>query len=279
MKSHLLLISSIFALFHSLMNVSWGAGITTHMFMADEAIEYIKDPEFKEFLRRNQNTMRNGSIFPDSGYIWHNSYGEFAHWDEFHNGYAHYLDQLCQMPLSPRCEDLFAFFLGTLSHGLSDVYFHRDFISEVSNRDFNGNYQAAHDYSDRGIDMLSIIDYGRGLVIPSKHFLIEDVKKIFTLCGKDFTLFDLKVRTNTLYAALLGERLGSPISYAYYKYKSNWAQNNYFFGKGGVMDSAQKIAIVWEKAWEKVVQDQGFSNMAQFRLEGNSFPDIEIMLD
>src|SRR4051812_46396593 len=116
------------------------SGITLHMFMSDEAAKKVGDSNVRAFLEKHQNKIRSGAMFPDSGYVAKNSYGEFAHWDGFHNGYSLYLDQLCSWPLSSQCETLFAFFLGTLSHAVSDVSYHRYFVRELADRDFNGSY-------------------------------------------------------------------------------------------------------------------------------------------
>ena len=259
-------------------NMTWAAGITLHMFMGDTAIDYVKEPGFKEFLVKHQGAIRNGTIFPDSGYIKKDSYGEFSHWEQFHNGYALYLDQNCTWPLSSHCEDLFGFFLGTLSHAISDVAYHRDFISEVAQHDFNGDYTAAHGYSDSGIDMLAIFDYYRGTVIPAPYFPIDDLEKIFSFSGNVVAKGELTFYSKAIYAVLLAERAGSSFSYLYYKYKGPWASANYYTAKGGVLDSAAAIAEIWDKIWMRLVRDQRFVDIAKLKSKGG-FPDVTIFME
>jgi hypothetical protein len=55
------------------------------MFKADLAREYVVDPELKQFLSDRSAMVRNGAVFPDTGYAADHAYGEYAHWADFLN--------------------------------------------------------------------------------------------------------------------------------------------------------------------------------------------------
>jgi hypothetical protein len=259
-------------------NMTWAAGITTHMFMADIAIERVKEPAFKDFMLKHRKAIRNGAIFPDSGYLKKATYGEFAHWEQFQNGYAMYMDENCAWPLSDHCEDLFAFFLGALAHSIGDVAFHRDFISEVAKQDCNGDYSLAHKVSDPGVDMLSIFDYNRGIKISAPYFPTTELEKIFSQSGFEVPKSELRFYSDAGYAVMLAERAGSPFAYLYYKYKMPWAAANYYAAKGGVLDSSLAIAEIWDQVWLRLVRDERFVNIAKFKSSGG-FPNVTIVLE
>ena len=68
-------------------NIAFGSGMTTHIYMSEETIKYLKFPELQKLLKDEKKAYLNGSIFPDSGYPSNGMYGEWTHWSEFQNIY------------------------------------------------------------------------------------------------------------------------------------------------------------------------------------------------
>src|SRR5262245_34057511 len=98
------------------------SGLALHIYMADLAVERVRDPALRELLRSRQAAYRNGSVFPDTGYAINHAYGEFSHWSEFLNRYATVFQAHCsRRALSDECKDLLAHFFGSLSHSVADV--------------------------------------------------------------------------------------------------------------------------------------------------------------
>lgn len=251
---------SLFFLLIALSSGLQAAGVTTHMFMVDTAMSRIDDPELKKFLNEYHSAVLDGSIFPDSGYLMGGSYGEFAHWAPFHNAYMRYLDQTCSWPLNYTCERLFAFFLGNLSHGISDVIWHRDFVHEVAVHDFDGNREAADNYVDAGVDMLAMFDHCR-FCMPDPFFPVADLEKIFQLAGNPADYNDLNTKTMMMYGIAIAERPGAVFTYPYYKLKARWTAENYYIAKGGVVDCATNIANLWTQVWSRLHQEHHFSSI------------------
>ena len=107
------------------------SGVTTHSWMATDAIALVGDPQLRALLEANVDQVAAGAHFPDSGYAnsaanppVDNTYGEEAHWPRF--SYA-YLDQIRD---DPACGDLtdpdgpcaarIAHVLGSMAHGMGD---------------------------------------------------------------------------------------------------------------------------------------------------------------
>ena len=70
------------------------AGVTTHAWMALEAVELVSDPALAALLEANLGQLEGGAQFPDSGY-WNlqfnqpgGDYGEESHWQRFFDAYA-----------------------------------------------------------------------------------------------------------------------------------------------------------------------------------------------
>ncbi|MGN6693398.1 MAG: hypothetical protein ACTHN0_04415 [Aquihabitans sp.] len=51
------------------------AGVTTHAWMAAQAIDKVTSPSLKALLAANKDYVRAGAHFPDSGYALSNQYG------------------------------------------------------------------------------------------------------------------------------------------------------------------------------------------------------------
>ena len=127
-------------------------GNQMHAWITIRALEHVEDPDLKEFLetgltgsqsREFEAHLRNGTMFPDSGYAYRitsstysmacptgsgyeerdmiMNYGEIAHWEQFQLGYLEQFKLKHPLPGASSTSELeFAFLLGMTSHGIAD---------------------------------------------------------------------------------------------------------------------------------------------------------------
>lgn len=105
------------------------AGMTTHAWMAEDAVRHVDDPELRTLLSRHRRALMSGAAYPDSGYavgsLPGGSYGEISHWERFTNAYAARVRSKprCASTIERgrgRCARLIAHLMGTAAHGMGD---------------------------------------------------------------------------------------------------------------------------------------------------------------
>ncbi|MGI8462190.1 MAG: Ig-like domain-containing protein [Solirubrobacterales bacterium] len=102
-----------------------GAGMTTHAWMAEEAVQHVKTPELKALLAAQNLTLMSGAQFPDSGYAPGLGYGETAHWEDYTDAFAAQIaakpecQETLAEPTGP-CAQLVAHLMGSAAHGMGD---------------------------------------------------------------------------------------------------------------------------------------------------------------
>ncbi len=116
--------------------------MTTHAWMAEEAIQHVESPELKEILEAQSLTLMSGAQFPDSGYAPGLGYGETAHWEDFTDAYAAHIGAKaeCQGTLAEPngpCAQLVAHLMGTAAHGMGDEMW--DWLFEPTMADHGEN--------------------------------------------------------------------------------------------------------------------------------------------
>ena len=224
-------------------STAWASGITLHLFMADLAVEYLPPSALKDLLQKNQNAYRSGSIFADSGYAANHAYGEFSHWHDFLNQYQQTLIERCPDPgATENCAKVWAHFFGTVAHALSDNNFDRYFVPQVAAHDFNGNIDK---FTDTGYDFLAILDHQRGYCMLRANHPLEVLLEVFDRQGLAVSVQDLQRGIRKQRLVLLAEPLGSPFAYLYYKARMPWGSRNYLNARGGIRDTAARLASAW----------------------------------
>lgn len=126
--------------------------------------DFMADPE-------NRKALYSGSTFPDWGYgtIAHDA-AEQCHWTPFHDAFLAVLKERMQLPWTAEDGKNVAFFLGDLSHSVSDNPWHfnapdnRSFIGASS--DANG---CGHTDCDTGADVY-LLQRADGDVVPGIGF-------------------------------------------------------------------------------------------------------------
>lgn len=227
------------------------SGMTLHIWMAEKAAnEYVQIPELREFLQQQAAAYKNGSIFPDSGYAINHPFGEYAHWHRFLNSYYEVIDSRCDDLGNAKCGKAFAHMLGVLAHDIGDVNFDRHFVTAEAHHDHAGDIGTAQSYTDPGCDFLAILEHKRGFKIPDLNLPEDELLAAFDLGGEvSVTSEEMNKGAAIQKLALVGEPLGSPFTYLYYKAKMPWGSRNYLDARGGVNDTARRIAHAWELIW------------------------------
>jgi hypothetical protein len=247
----------------------FGAGMTTHMFMAEKSINYFEETGLKTLLNEEKDAFLSGSIFPDSGYFSKNSYGEYAHWSDFSNKYFNYIKNNCSFPFKGDCKKLFAHMLGCIAHTIGDVNWDRYFNNLAKDHDFNGNYGKADDALTIGIDFTIIMKQTNRIKFPKK-FLPKEILYEFL---KDETddkkklKKDLKYNPSLQRGLLFGERVIAAFGYLSVRRKAPWSVDNYMSAKGGVTDTAKIMANLFDTVWRSL-RTRGLEKLPVFKSGG-----------
>ena len=252
------------------------AGVTTHTWMAVEAIPRVTNPDLRALLQANLRQVEAGAHFPDSGYGSSalgiaNTYGEEAHWPRF--SYA-YLDQIRD---DPRCGDLtdptgpcaarIAHALGAVAHGIGDEVW--DWLFEPAAPDHGESYAPPGTPATTGgmelqMDMVAIQDYRRPTMPdlpewPNQGRLVG----VFASIGRtDVTGSNLDDGERLMRIARAGERLIT--SRHHWKVTENqpWLSSHLVTAPGGVRFAARAIAANWDTLWGRLLDDQPATEVA-----------------
>lgn len=243
----------------------WASGMTLHIWMAEMAAnEFVQIPELRSFLLEQDKAYQSGSIFPDSGYAIEHPFGEYSHWEDFLNSYYQEIKSRCPKLDSPDCRQAFAHMLGVLAHDIGDVNFDRYFVTEVARQDQGNDTGKAQSFTDPGCDLLAILEHKRAFRFPEFTIPHSFILSAFERGGEvTATPEDIYAGAAIQKLALVGEPLGSPFAYFYYKSKMPWGSKNYLTARGGVVDTARRIAFAWQLAWIFFHSDDGSGDLFQ----------------
>ncbi|WP_426572515.1 DUF4214 domain-containing protein [Aquihabitans sp. McL0605] len=238
------------------------AGVTTHAWMAAEAIDQVTSPQLKALLNGNAAYVRAGAHFPDSGYALTNKYGEEAHWQRFHDAY------LAQILTHTECTDLaavhgpcapeIAFLMGMSAHGIGDQVW--DWLFEPYVADL-GEYYTPSDlagYANEGgaetqMDLAAIADHGQPTTAPVAFPSHPDILAAFASIG--FTAVDdsqLNLGQIAMSVVHQVEAGWAPTHIDALHQAMPWTSHNLVTAPGGVDFAATAIAGVWNALWGKL---------------------------
>lgn len=236
------------------------AGVTTHGWMAVEAIDRIDDPELAALLRAHEHQVRAGAMFPDAGYVSPNTFGEEAHWQRFVDAYV---DQLllrddCGDLADPDgpCADMVAHIMGVAGHGMGDEVW--DWLFEPYSPDLDEYYVSPGlATSNEGgaeiqMDVVAIGVHG----VPRPQ--IPDLPDIDTLIAAfDAAGFE-GVTASQFALAGLGEAVWDYESQSVAAHLGPiqaampWMSANLVTAPGGIEFAATAIAGYWESLWGRM---------------------------
>lgn len=240
------------------------AGITTHGWMAVEAIDRVSDPALKALLQAHREQVRAGASFPDVGYVGTNTYGEEAHWQRFVDAYVGLIMALptCGDITDPEgpCADLVAHAFGVAAHGMGDEVW--DWLFEPNGPDRNEYWTnpdvptANEGGAETQMDLVAIGRYGvpRPVTPP-----LPDVPMLLTafqnsgLSGVTASQFDLVPYLPMLWDA---EQGWATDHLADVEVAMPWMAANMVTAPGGVDFAATAIAGYWSTLWGRIRGDQ-----------------------
>lgn len=244
--------SLLFVCFFSLQ--SYASGNTLHVFMSDRAVDKLESKDLQTLLRSEPDAYRSGTLFPDALYQSSvPSRGELTHWNRFHNGYLSYILSKCErssLTVQGDCRKLFAHFMGTVSHTIADVNFDRFFVTEVAKKEFGGSNGKAQTYTDVKLEFLATWDWGRGGIFWANYVPSDDLANVYKKLGIELPKAEMVQSAFKLYLLIaLAVKLASPVMYFVARHEAKWASANYYSAPGGVVDSSEKIARMWDRFW------------------------------
>ena len=270
-----MVVSLVAALALALAPQAGASGVTTHSWMATDAIALVDDPQLRALLEAHVDQVSAGAHFPDSGYA--NSaadppidttYGEEAHWPRF--SYA-YLDQIRD---DPDCGDLtdpdgpcaarIAHVLGAMAHGMGDEVW--DWLFEPNAPDRGESYVppglAIYGFGTGGLelqlDMIAIGDHGR-LTTPNLPSWPAqgDLLSVFHGIGRtDIVGQDLLNGDRSMRVVRNGERLFTGFFHDKITENMPWTAAHLITAPGGIRFAATAIAAAYESMWGRLLGDQ-----------------------
>ncbi|MCU1370138.1 MAG: hypothetical protein JWO77_1332 [Ilumatobacteraceae bacterium] len=242
------------------------AGVTTHSWMAVQAIDQVTSPQLKTLLKANKEYVRAGAHFPDSGYALSNTYGEEAHWQRFHDAYAaqiltHSECTNLAAPTGP-CAKMVAFLMGMIGHGMGDEVW--DWLFEPYVADLEEYYtpstlggQANEGGAELQLDLVAIADFGQpttNLVAFPGH---GDLLAAFGAVGMDDIDDDqLNLGQAAMNVVHDVEKQWAPTHIVDLHQAMPWTSHNVVTAPGGVDFAATAIAGEWNVMWGRLLGSQ-----------------------
>jgi len=236
------------------------AGITTHGWMAVEAIDYVTEPGLANLLRAHEDQVRAGAMFPDLGYFGTNTYGEEAHWQRFVDAYIDLIAARddCGPDLTDPgapCADMIAHAFGVAGHGMGDEVW--DWLFEPNGPDRNEYYVNGLPTANEGgaetqMDLVAVAVHGvpRPVMppLPDADALLQVFEDSgfegvtaaqFELVPHMSAVWDLE--TQWAIDHLAGVQAAMP-----------WMSANMVTAPGGVNFAARAIAGYWGSMWGRL---------------------------
>ena len=246
-----------------------------HLISTERALQLLPAGALKSLLLQNKISLLNGSIYPDGGYM--NGKEALAEWthEKFPSEAMGKLEQTsCKNFSSHQCQQELTFVMGVAAHIMGDCNFDRYFLKELAKAEFNNDMDAAQKFSDLRFDTVIIKGYGRDNKVPPFYQAYDLAFAVYQEQGfrinkKD--LSEMQTYQRVLYTALT--------SYATHSAErisklSPWGTANYKNSRGGVEETAQRIAKLWQEAWKIVVRTNG-KKLPRFLVYGG-WPNKEI---
>ncbi len=255
--------------------VASAAGMTTHMWMTEEAIDLVETPELKSILKAHEDAALTGSIFPDYGgassyrkkYKANKKALRRAHEPVFVNAYMDLLRERCAPDFSD-CHELLAHFMGTAAHGYEDEVYNRLFMAKAEAIDPNPQDL------DTSADLALIVDHHRFGAIPHYVTPVDEMIELYQRIGVTTSAAELMAGHRIHKAALHGERILAPIQYPKLKKDIPWTVANIRDHQGGVMQTASVIAQYWEALWAMLNGEPAKLVIASYPMPGDAItPD------
>lgn len=242
------------------------AGVTTHAWMAAQAIDKVTSPQLKALLKANKDYVRAGAHFPDSGYALSNQYGEEAHWQRFHDAYAAQILTHTECTnlaaTNGPCSKMIAFLMGMIGHGMGDEVW--DWLFEPYVADLGEYYtpsslggQANEGGAELQLDLVAIADFGQPtskiVRFPGHPDLLKAFKAVGMTNIDDSQLSLGEAAMDVVHDV---EAQWAPTHIVDLHKAMPWTSHNMVTAPGGVEFAATAIAGEWNVMWGRLLGDQ-----------------------
>lgn len=242
------------------------AGMTTHAWMGESAIDQVGTPALKALLQANRLQVRSGARFPDGGYGPGNVFGEEAHWSRFTDIYADLIrnKSTCGDLTNPTgpCAPQVAHLMGMVAHGTGDEVW--DWLFEPNSPDLDEYYlpDELSAFQDGGgqelvMDLVAIGVYGRPGGAPPPLPNVPDLLTAFQRSGQQGVTADqLAFGQQYIDIVYQAESAWTPAHLKGVQANMPWLSSNLVDGPGGVTYAATAIAAQWEDMWARLTGTQ-----------------------
>ncbi len=232
------------------------AGMTTHEFMTEKALQDLAAPELKQLLQGHRNMVLTACNFPDTGtandYILGHkgrpNYGGITHWPPYIESYLAYLQANCHAPYDRRCSRLIAHFMGAAAHNLEDQSFDELFLAKaakVAPAEMSWMVDATSDFVVLG-------EFNRWDKVPVYVAPLKDLKAIFSDMGLPFGCAPIVEGHALHHFSTVGERAVTFFGYLPVRKKLPWIAGNIYSAPGGVEFTAGLIDRYWDALWQRL---------------------------
>ncbi|MBF0205981.1 MAG: zinc dependent phospholipase C family protein [Oligoflexia bacterium] len=259
---------------------SHASGMLLHILMCKNAIEKTSSPEIQHLLRGEMDAYLSGCIFPDSGYAAKEGYGEYTHWTPFLNKYLDLL--LTRCPITSindndhKCKKNWAHFFGNLAHALADMNFDRHFLPEAAIHDFNNDHAKAHKFLDLQLEFVAANDYKKSITLPDGYAPMPEIVETCKQAGIHTEENKIKQGICIMKLAYAGIRISSPFLFRIEKRNAPWTTSNYFSAKGGIDDTGNTIAQIFNQLSEYLFGSIAMNDLPFILSENGEWPWIVV---
>jgi hypothetical protein len=249
------------------------AGVTTHAWMALDAVPLVEDAELQALLEANLGQVEGGAQWPDSGYLNRDlgtpggDYGEEAHWQRYIDAYAAEIrdDETCGdlTAADGPCAERIAHLMGALAHGIGDEVW--DWLFEPQAPDRGESYlPSGLDalFSTSGLevqmDICAIARYGRTSVpdtptVPAPEGMVD----AFGAVGRDdITVSGIEAGKVGMSVLRGAESVITPIYANDIATNMPWTSENLVTAPGGIDFGAAAIAPQMDRLWQALLGEE-----------------------
>lgn len=250
------------------------SGVTTHSWMATDAVPLVDDPQLMALLEANIDQVAGGAHFPDSGYGnsalgYEHTFGEESHWPRFSYAYADQIraDETCGDLTDPDgpCAARIAHLMGSIAHGMGDEVW--DWLFEPNAPDRGESYVPPaliqYGFGTGGIelqmDLIAIGDHDRPSPPPALPPWPDkaDLLDVFHGIGReDIVAQDLLDGEDSMRLVREGERAFTRFYHDHITTNMPWTAAHMITAPGGVDFAAVAIAAAYESLWGRLLGDQ-----------------------
>lgn len=195
-------------------------------------------PGFEDFFKHDDNRRAffSGCAFPDWGYAGiDQDAAEDAHWRPFHLAYLEVLRRRFPPPWDAEAQRQVAFFLGVISHSLTDIPWHFSSSTDKSFLEMGRIHDnASHGDVEKGCD---IILYAEQSLSPSMHmdtwWPLEVLIEVYERHGRPVTREQLAAGTARAQSMFLGGWVVGALQARRWKERMPWVYahlNDYYYG-------------------------------------------------